>query len=260
MSEIMTGGESPDFEDARRITENLAAIRAGIAAACEASGRDVSSVRLLVATKTVPAHRIRLAIDAGVDLIAENRVQELATKDGALAGLPVSRHFVGHLQSNKVRDVLRYVSCIHSVDSMSLASKLARELEKTGRQLEILIQVNTSGEASKFGVGLEDAESLIRSVSRLEPLRIVGLMTIGLLFSHGEAARRCFVELRQLRDRVASLALPGVEMAHLSMGMTPDYQEAIREGATIVRVGQAIFGPRPTRPGLFWDERDRDQV
>lgn len=250
-------GTAEQREDAEHISSRLAAIRSRIAAACRQAGRGEDEVELLLATKTVPAARIRRAIDAGARLIGENRVQELATKESDLRDLPCKRHFIGHLQSNKIKDVLRYVSCIQSIDSLGLAEKLDRELQKTGRALDVLIQVNTSGEASKFGVPIEEAASLVRSVARLDTLRIKGLMTIGLLFSHGEAARRCFVELRELRERIAGLDLASVEMRHLSMGMSPDFEEAIREGATIVRVGLAVFGPRPTKPGIFWDEADR---
>lgn len=246
-----------DTLDADHIVSNLRDIEKRIAAACQKSERARESVRLLLATKTVSADRIRVALEAGATLVGENKVQEFIAKSDALADLTYERHYIGHLQSNKIKQVLRYVNCIQSIDSVELARKLQDRLEFEDRTVDILVQVNTSYEASKFGVDPDQAEHAVREIARFDRLRIRGLMTIGLLFSHGERARRCFVKLRQLREQIEQLQIEGVEMQELSMGMSPDFEEAIAEGATTVRIGMSVFGRRPTPDGYFWKESDR---
>lgn len=215
-----------------------------MAAACRAAGRDPSSVRLLLATKTVDPDRIRVAIEAGETLVAENRVQEVRPKFEALQDLDYERHFIGHLQSNKINALVPYVSCIQSLDRMSLARKLQSRLEREDESREVLIQVNTSGEDSKFGLQPADLADFAREVSRLDALKVRGLMTIGLFTDDVELARPSLRRLRELRDQVREMNLDGVEMNELSMGMTGDLEVAIEEGSTIVRVGTAIFGTR----------------
>lgn len=224
------------------IRSNLAAVTARVAAACAAVGRSPDDVEVLLATKTVPADRIVMALRAGATLTGENRVQELAEKDAELAGLPGERHFIGHLQSNKVNQVLRYVTCVQSVDSVELADRLQRRLEALDRTLDVLVQVNTSGEDSKFGVAAEAAPGVVRDVAKRDRLRVRGLMTIGLPAADTELARPSYRSLREIRDQVRD---DGLELPVLSMGMSGDLELAVEEGSTMVRVGSAVFGSRP---------------
>lgn len=239
---------------AERIRQNLAVVRGRMTAACERAGRETDSVRLLLATKTVAPPAIRVAIEAGEKLVAENRVQEVRPKFEALEDLDYERHFIGHLQSNKINALVPYVSCIQSLDRMSLARKLQKRLEREGETREVLIQVNTSGEDSKFGLAPEEVEEFARKVSELDALEVKGLMTIGLFTDDVELARPSLRRLRELRDRIRELGLSGVGMDELSMGMTGDLGVAIEEGSTIVRVGTAIFGQRETTDAYYWPE------
>jgi pyridoxal phosphate enzyme (YggS family) len=231
------------MSDADRIRENIRRVRERMVTACERSGRDPESVRLLMATKTVDPDRIRVAIESGETLVAENRVQEVRPKFEALEDLEYERHFIGHLQSNKVNAIVPYISCLETLDRLSLARKLANRLEREGQTLEVLIQVNTSGEETKAGLDPDEVEPFIRTVAGLEVLKIRGLMTIG-LNAEPEVARPSLASLRQIADRVREQNIDGVEMNELSMGMTGDLEVAIEEGSTIVRVGSAIFGSR----------------
>lgn len=239
-------------ERAGQIRQNIAAVRGRMAAACERAGREPESVRLLLATKTVDPAGIRVAIEAGEKLVAENRVQEVRPKFEALEDLEYERHFIGHLQSNKINALVPYVSCIQSLDRLSLARKLHNRLEREGETRDVLVQVNTSGEDSKFGLAPGDAEDFVREVSQFDALKVRGLMTIGLFTDDIELARPSLRMLRELRDRIRELGLDGVEMNELSMGMTGDLEVAIEEGSTIVRVGTAIFGQRETSDAYYW--------
>lgn len=238
------------------VNSNIVRIRQRIAAACMASGRAPGEVRLLMATKTVPANGIRIALEAGETLIAENRVQELKEKYDALKDIPHENHFIGHLQTNKIKDLLKCeVTCIQSIDRLSLAEKLHQQLSAANRTMDILIQVNTSVEESKFGVHPSQAAELVKQVAAFGTLKIKGLMTIGLFSTDEIKVRECFCILRNLRDEIAAMEIPGVEMKELSMGMSGDMEMAIAEGATIVRVGTAIFGQRPTPDSFYWNEK-----
>lgn len=225
------------------IRANLAAVRVRVDAACAAAGRAPGEVEVLLATKTQPADRIAVAIAAGARLIGENRVQELAAKDAELSGLPCERHFIGHLQSNKVNQVLRYVSCVQSVDGVELADRLQRRLDALDRTLDVLVQVNTSGEASKSGVAPDDAVAVVKEVAARDRLRVRGLMTVGLQSPDDALVRASYRDLRVLRDRAADAV--GSALPVLSMGMSGDLEAAVAEGATLVRVGSAVFGARP---------------
>lgn len=237
------------------ILDNLSRIRERIQDACRENGRDPGGVKLLLATKTVSPERIMTALQAGYPLIAENKVQELKEKYEALKETPHINHFIGHLQTNKIKDLLRYdVTCIHSVDRADLAEKLQQRLQLQNRTIEVLIQVNTSGEESKFGISPDQAVTLTRQVARLENLQIKGLMTIGIFSSDTVKVRKCFRMLREIQQEIQALYLPGVEMKELSMGMSGDLETAIAEGATILRVGTAIFGRRPTPDSYYWNE------
>lgn len=240
------------------ILNNIARIQERIARACLENGRDPGEVKLLLATKTVPAERIRIALKAGHTLIAENRVQELKEKYDALKEIPHTNHFIGHLQTNKIKDLLKCdVSCIHSVDRADLAEKIQQRLEAQNKSIDVLIQVNTSGEESKFGITPDQAVQLTRQVAQLKNLNIKGLMTIGIFSTDTEKVRRCFRILREIQQEIQALNIPGAEMKELSMGMSGDLETAIAEGATIVRVGTAIFGQRTTPDSYYWNENTK---
>ena len=226
------------------IKENLTRVHRRIEQAAARCGRDPASVRLLAVSKTVAAESVKKAIDAGVRLLGENYIQEAREKAAALMGSPASWHFIGHLQTNKARFAVELFDLIHSVDSL----KLARELDKKARQLNkvqpILIQLNIAEEKSKSGITEQAAPQLIREVSRYDNLSIRGLMTMPPFFNAPEKVRPYFKALRQLANRIAAMNIGGVTMTELSMGMTGDFEVAVEEGATIVRVGTAIFGER----------------
>lgn len=237
------------------ILKHLREIESRIQQACINSHRNPAEVKLLLATKTVPADRIRIALEAGHTLIAENKIQELKEKYEALKNITHENHFIGHLQTNKIKDLLKYdVTCLQSLDRWDLAEKLHQRLLSENKTLDVLIQVNTSGEESKFGIPPEAAISLAEGVSQLSTLKIKGLMTIGLLSAETEKVRACFRLLKSLQQQIAAARIPRVEMQELSMGMSGDLETAIEEGATIVRVGTAVFGQRPTPDSYYWNE------
>ncbi len=237
------------------IVENMEVIRQRVATACKKAGRDTREIQILLATKTVTADRIREAILAGYLLIGENKVQEIKQKFEDLQDLKPVQHFIGHLQTNKIKELLKYkVSCIQSVDRFELALKLHQRLIAENKSLEILVQVNTSGEASKFGVAPEQAAALTQQISTLSSLHIKGLMTIGLFSNNREKIRHCFSRLKSLQQEISLLNIPNVEMKELSMGMSGDLEIAIEEGATIIRVGTAIFGKRNYPDSYYWNE------
>ncbi len=226
------------------IAQRVQEVKQNIVKAAKRANRDPGRVHLIVVTKTRSIPEIRSAVEAGITEIGENRVQEFKKKVESLADLNVSRHLIGHLQTNKVKTALQCFDWIHSVDSLNLAREIQKRSEKLNQVVNILIQVNTSGEASKFGVEPERAVSLVEQVKVLPNLQIKGLMTIAAFLDDPEQVRPMFRELSLLREHVAQLDLERVEMEHLSMGMTNDYEVAIEEGATMVRIGTAIFGAR----------------
>ncbi len=236
------------------ILNNLKTIHKRINNACKVNERNPGEVRLLLATKTVSVDKIKTALQAGEGLIGENKVQELKQKSDALRDVPHESHFIGHLQTNKVKEVLKYVSCVQSLDRLRLAEKLDQRLQFEGRSLDVLVQVNTSGEQSKFGLHPNEIMKFVEQVATLDTLKIKGLMTIGLFSAELEKVRQCFRLLGRLRQRIEAAAFPNVEMKELSMGMSGDLETAIAEGATIVRVGTAIFGERPYADSYYWNE------
>lgn len=237
------------------IIRNLDQINQRILSACEKAGRNPNEVRLLLATKTVSAERIKIALNAGHTLIAENKVQELKEKFEALKEIPHINHFIGHLQTNKIKDILKYnVSCIQSLDRIDLAEKLHQRLQTENKTIEVLIQVNTSNEESKFGINPDNVIELVKQVAELETLKIKGLMTIGLFSAETEKVRSCFQLLKNIQQQIIALKIPNVEMKELSMGMSGDLETAIEEGATIIRVGTAIFGQRVYPDSYYWNE------
>ncbi len=232
---------------------NLAAVRRRIDDACAHAGRDPAGVRLLPVSKTVPEERIRLAYAAGCRELGENKVQEAQRKAEALADLADLRwSVIGHLQTNKAKYVARFAHEFQALDSLRVAEALDRRLQAEGRGLDVLVQVNTSGEASKFGLPPGEVAGFVRELPAFGALRVRGLMTLAVFSDDSARVRPCFVMLRELRDRLRQEAPAGIAMDELSMGMSGDFGLAIEEGATTVRVGQAIFGARALPDSHYW--------
>ena len=225
------------------ISSNLAHLKERIRAAAEHAGRNAESVSLVAVSKTRPSADITEAFSAGQTIFGENYVQEFTVKVSEVKE-PVEWHFIGHLQTNKVRNIVGLVTLIHSVDRLSLAQEISRQCGKLGKSCDALVQVNIAGEASKSGTTGEGALQLVKEISCLPNLKVSGLMTMPPFFDDPEAARPHFAELKRLSLRINSERIPGVEMRELSMGMSGDFEAAILEGATLVRVGSAIFGAR----------------
>jgi pyridoxal phosphate enzyme (YggS family) len=226
------------------ISDNINSIREKISRACARAGRSSSEITLLAVGKTFPSPAVREAVEAGVADIGENYVQELLSKRRDLSGSDVRWHFIGHLQSNKVKNVAPWIHMIHAVDSTALAIEIDRRAAKAGRVIECLLEVNTTGEHTKFGVAPGEVTALVRSLASCDNISLGGLMTIGPFLPDPEGSRPMFRRLRELKDEIGSLAQANVTMRHLSMGMTGDFEVAIDEGATLVRIGTGVFGPR----------------
>ncbi len=226
------------------IAENLERVHERVSQAAAKSGRPVDDVQLVAISKTHPAEKVREAVEAGQTLFGESRVQEARLK---IPELPSNLrwHFVGHLQKNKIRHALPLFELIHSVDSLALANDINRVAEEEGLHPRVLIEVNVAGEGSKFGFQPEKLRAEMESLLALPRLSILGLMCIPPIADDAEASRKYFVNLRELRDRLQTEF--HVDLAQLSMGMTQDYALAVEEGATLVRVGTAIFGERSRR-------------
>lgn len=224
----------------------LEKIRARIASTCARIGRKPEEVTLIGVSKTIPAADIFSAYQSGVLCFGENRVQEAATKIPELKtqGVRAQWHLVGHLQTNKVKSALELFDVIQSVDRLAVAEALQKRAEQLNRTVEFFAQVNTSGESTKYGVAPQEAASLARALSAFPHLRLTGLMTIGALTSDAQRIRQGFRLLRELAANIAALHLPRVTMSHLSMGMSDDFEIAIEEGATHIRIGRALFGER----------------
>lgn len=225
------------------IRENLSKIQDRITVAADRSGQDPHSVCLVAVSKTKPVDLILEAIDAGITDVGENRVQEANSKRDQI-NRSVRWHLVGHLQTNKVKQALQTFDLIHSVDSLRLLAEIDRRSAQLSRQTDVLIQVNTSAEPSKYGIEPDQTLNLIEAALDHTHVRIRGLMTIGVFLADLEAVRPSFVLLRELREKILARQFPGVEMEYLSMGMTNDFEVAIEEGANLVRIGTAIFGSR----------------
>jgi PLP dependent protein len=230
------------------ISENVAAIRKRMASAARRAGRSPDDIALMAVSKTHPPERIREAYAAGLRLFGENRVQEFAGKYGSLSDLSDARwHMIGHLQSNKAGKTAELFIAVDSIDSIKLAEKLDAAARGLGKTLDVLIEVNVGGETAKSGADPDSAElaELLSSAVKFEALRFRGLMTVPPFSDDPEGARPYFRKLRELRDSIAARNLPGIRTDVLSMGMSHDFEVAIAEGSTCVRVGTAIFGERP---------------
>lgn len=223
------------------IKGNIQKLKERISSAAKRANRGSSNVLLIAATKDAPAEMVREAISCGITDIGENKVQDAGLKYGILKDLPVRWHMIGHLQTNKAKKAVEIFSMVQSVDSEHLAQKLSEEAVKAGKKLEILIEINTSGEASKYGIIPEKASELIGYASKLPNLSVKGLMTVGALTQDKERIRGCFRLLRNLAGVISNAGFPGVEMKWLSMGMTDDLEIAIEEGSNMIRIGRAIF-------------------
>ena len=222
------------------VKDNIKNVTNRIKLACKKSGRDPDEITLVCVTKGVDPYRISEIFIHGIKDIGENRVQEALKKKSEV--LPGARwHLVGHLQTNKVKDAIDIFGLIHSVDSLELAKKIDREAKRQGKCVDILIQVNTSGEEAKYGMRPEDISNFLKEISLLTSIKILGLMTITPLASDPETVRPYLRRLREISEDVKKESIPNIDMKYLSMGMSQDFEVAIEEGANIVRIGRAIF-------------------
>ncbi len=225
------------------VTENYRKVEARVAAACERCGRKREEVTLIAVSKTKPVEMIQELIAAGVRDFGENKAQEMKEKIEQITD-PLRWHFIGHLQTNKVKYVVGRACLIHSVSSLHLAEAIQKEADKKNVQCPVLVEVNIANEVTKSGIGEADAVELVRQVAALPNLKVRGLMAIAPPVEDPEENRPYFREMRRLAESIREMGLPGVSMEELSMGMTGDFEVAIEEGATMVRVGTAIFGER----------------
>jgi len=225
------------------LVENLKRLEERIKNAAIKSGRKREDITLVAVTKNVEPERIIEGIDAGIKIIGENRIQE-AEEKFKFINKDVEKHLVGHLQTNKVKKALELFDLIQSVDSLRLAQEISKRAKEKEKSADVLIEVNTSDEPSKYGVKPDEISGLVEEVSKLENIKIKGLMTVGLFTDELEKVRPCFVKLRNIFESLKNLRKENVEMKYLSMGMSSDFEVAIEEGASMIRVGTAIFGPR----------------
>lgn len=225
------------------IAENISSVRENIRRAEIRSGRQPGSVRLVAVSKFKPASDVQAALEAGVIDFGENRVQEMLMKQEELAAKDINWHFIGKLQTNKVKQIIGRTVLIHSLDSWNLAQEIQKRSESL--KTRVLVEVNVAGEATKSGLEPEETIPFIQQAAdSLKQIRIMGLMTMAPPADDPEEVRWVFRELRQLSERCSKMTIPGVDMKYLSMGMSGDYQIAVEEGANIVRVGSSIFGKR----------------
>lgn len=240
--------ETPQSEKVRSVAENVVRVRERMKQAAERAGRDPNDVRLVAASKMVEAARLKAALASGITILGENYLQEARKKIGQLGTHAAEWHCIGALQRNKIRYIFDLFTMVHAVDRLALAEEISRRGERLGREMSILLEVNIGGEETKSGFIPQALLSEIDQLAALPNLNVKGLMTIPPPTPTPEAARPFYQELCALRDRLAQRGMEEVEFTELSMGMTADFEVAIEEGATLVRVGTAIFGPRPPRP------------
>ncbi len=243
--------DRPIVATAEQLQANLAEVQRRIATAAERAGRQPGDVRLLPVSKTVQDDRIAWAADAGVELVGENKVQEAVGKAEVFDRLGLRWAMIGHLQSNKVRHVVASAVELHSLDNRKIAEALDRRLQEAGLGLDVFVQVNSSGEESKYGLAPEEVPAFAAELADLTSLRVRGLMTLAVFSQDQDRVRACFEVMQSLQERLRQ-DLDAERFAELSMGMSGDYELAIEHGATTVRVGEAIFGPRHTGPEDYW--------
>jgi hypothetical protein len=227
------------------IADNLARVRSQIRAAAHRAGRDPADIKLLAISKSHPAEAVEQAYEAGIASFGESRAQEGREKVAELRHLSISWHFVGHVQTNKVKYLLGAYELIHSLDRWKLAVEIDKRAQREGTKQPCLVQVNISGEDSKYGLPPTAVSGFLDRVAPLEGIQVKGLMTIAPLVEDPEETRPCFRRLRELAEELRPGLPSGVRLSELSMGMTNDFEVAVEEGATILRVGRAIFGERP---------------
>ena len=241
-------------ETEAELAHNFAEINDRIANACRQSGRNPADIRLLPVTKTVAETQIRWAHQMGYACFGENKVQEAWGKWQCMQDLDIRWVIIGHLQSNKIKYVARFAREFQALDSLHIAEQLDKRLAQENRTLDVLVQVNTSGEASKYGLHPQQAEAFVHGLSAFPHLKVKGLMTLALLSQESDKVRDCFVLLRNIQEQLKPNLPDGMSMDELSMGMSGDFEMAIAEGATTVRIGQAIFGSRSLPDSHYWPE------
>ncbi len=229
------------------ISENIAQIRRRMAKACQRAGRNPGDVTLVAVSKTFPGEVVAGVRESGIADLGENYVQEMVQKRALLTDPAIRWHFIGHLQSNKARQIVEWITLIHSVESVSLAKELDRHASRIGKPIRVLVEVNTTGSGSQYGISPDKTVEFVRTLNSFTGIHVAGLMTIGPFLPDPEMSRPMFRTLRGLSDELSGLGQNNVSMEHLSMGMTGDFEVAIEEGATLVRLGTAIFGKR-TKP------------
>lgn len=248
----------PDMSELSTFATRLALLRQRIGDAALRAGRSPDEISLLPVSKTFGEDSIREAVSAGIHRLGENKAQEIRSKFEPLADCGISWVMIGHLQTNKAKDIARMADEVQSVDRMDLAIALDRRLQQEGRAIDVLVQVKTSIEPSKYGLPPEELPDFLRRVSRETPtLRVRGLMTLAINAHDQDAVRACFRTLREWRDRARGEGIEGVELDRLSMGMSGDFEIAIEEGSTEVRIGTALFGGRPYGDAYYWPEAPR---
>lgn len=230
----------------------LEQVRQRIALACKNAGRDPGDVRLLPVSKTVSADTLRIAYAAGCHEFGENKIQEAREKSQALADLDIHWSVIGHLQTNKAKYMVRFAHEFQALDSLKLAAELDKRLQQQGRGMDVFVQINSSAEASKFGLAPEDAADFVRQLKHYSALQVKGLMTLAVFSPDTQRVRACFIKMQELQTRLRQIVPDGISVDQLSMGMSGDFELAIEHGATVVRVGQAIFGERSLPDSHYW--------
>jgi len=225
------------------IEENIRSLKEDIAKIAEKVKRNPKEIEIVAVSKTVEVERIKEAIRCGIKIIGENKVREAEEKFSQIPE-KFAKHLVGHLQTNKVKKAIGLFDMIQSLDSLKLANEISKRALESEKIMEVLVEVNTSGEESKFGIKPDEVLDFVKNISELEGIKVKGLMTVGLFTSDPEKVRLCFRRLKEIFEKIKSDNILGVDMEYLSMGMTADYQVAIEEGSNMLRIGTAIFGER----------------